>query len=151
MARLDEAEQSARSGAEEEGLDPTEAVDFLRYYAIEAERIQQPIMLTGPTGESNELRLTPRGPWVCISPWNFPLVLAVRKVAPALAAGCPVILKPARQTPLSCVAFAECVHAAQLPKGVFQVVCGPSDEFGQEFFRARHAPTEWHRLPACEK
>jgi succinate-semialdehyde dehydrogenase/glutarate-semialdehyde dehydrogenase len=57
----------------------------------------------------------------------------VRKVAPALAAGCPVVLKPARQTPLSCVAFAECAHAAQLPAGVLQVVCGPSDEFGQEF------------------
>jgi succinate-semialdehyde dehydrogenase/glutarate-semialdehyde dehydrogenase len=68
-----------------------------------------------------------------ISPWNFPLVLAVRKVAPALAAGCTVVLKPARQTPLACVAFAECVHAAGLPEGVFQLVCGKSDEFGREF------------------
>jgi succinate-semialdehyde dehydrogenase/glutarate-semialdehyde dehydrogenase len=60
-------------------------------------------------------------------------VLAVRKLAPALAAGCTVVLKPARQTPLSCIAFAECAHAAQLPKGVLQVVCGSSNDFGEEF------------------
>ena len=68
-----------------------------------------------------------------ISPWNFPLVLAVRKVAPALAAGCTVVLKPAKQTPVSCVAFAECVAAAGLPKGVFQLVLGSASEIGQEF------------------
>jgi succinate-semialdehyde dehydrogenase/glutarate-semialdehyde dehydrogenase len=68
-----------------------------------------------------------------ISPWNFPLVLAVRKVAPALAAGCPVVLKPARQTPLCAVAFAECVAAAGLPPGAFQLVAGPAAEIGQEF------------------
>jgi succinate-semialdehyde dehydrogenase/glutarate-semialdehyde dehydrogenase len=86
-------------------------------------------------GKRNFVIKTPIGVVAAISPWNFPLVLAVRKVAPALAAGCPVVLKPARQTPLSCVAFAECVHAAQLPKGVFQLVCGKSDEFGEEFLR----------------
>jgi RHH-type proline utilization regulon transcriptional repressor/proline dehydrogenase/delta 1-pyrroline-5-carboxylate dehydrogenase len=48
-----------------------EAVDFLRYYADEAERVMTPIALPGPTGETNELRLIARGPWVCISPWNF--------------------------------------------------------------------------------
>jgi RHH-type proline utilization regulon transcriptional repressor/proline dehydrogenase/delta 1-pyrroline-5-carboxylate dehydrogenase len=52
-----------------------EAVDFLRYYANEAERIMAPIAMPGPTGESNELRLIARGPWVCISPWNFPLAI----------------------------------------------------------------------------
>jgi succinate-semialdehyde dehydrogenase/glutarate-semialdehyde dehydrogenase len=68
-----------------------------------------------------------------ISPWNFPLVLAVRKAAPALAAGCTVVLKPARQTPLACVLFAECVHAVGLPKGVFQLVQGIASEVGAEF------------------
>jgi RHH-type proline utilization regulon transcriptional repressor/proline dehydrogenase/delta 1-pyrroline-5-carboxylate dehydrogenase len=64
-----------------------EAIDFLRYYANEAERIMQPVMLPGPTGESNELRLTARGVWVCISPWNFPLAIFTGQVAAALATG----------------------------------------------------------------
>jgi succinate-semialdehyde dehydrogenase/glutarate-semialdehyde dehydrogenase len=60
-------------------------------------------------------------------------VLAVRKVAPALAAGCPVVLKPATQTPLCAVLLAECVHAAELPKGVFQLVCGSAPDIAAEF------------------
>ena len=64
-----------------------EAVDFLRYYANEAERIMAPISMPGPTGESNELHLIARGPWVCISPWNFPLAIFVGQVAAALATG----------------------------------------------------------------
>ena len=76
-----------------------EAVDFLRYYANEAERVMQPIALPGPTGESNELRLTARGPWVCISPWNFPLAIFTGQVAAALATGNTVLAKPAEQTP----------------------------------------------------
>ncbi|MET0543216.1 MAG: proline dehydrogenase family protein, partial [Variovorax sp.] len=76
-----------------------EAVDFLRYYADEAERIMQPVVLAGPTGERNELRLTARGPWVCISPWNFPLAIFMGQVAAALATGNTVLAKPAEQTP----------------------------------------------------
>jgi succinate-semialdehyde dehydrogenase/glutarate-semialdehyde dehydrogenase len=76
---------------------------------------------------------TPIGVVAAISPWNFPLVLAARKVAPALAAGCTVVLKPASATPLSAALFAECVHAVGLPKGVFQFVCGSAGEIGQEF------------------
>ena len=76
-----------------------EAVDFLRYYADEAERVMQPVALPGPTGESNELRLTGRGPWVCISPWNFPLAIFAGQVAAALATGNTVLAKPAEQTP----------------------------------------------------
>jgi len=68
-----------------------------------------------------------------ISPWNFPLVLAVRKVAPALAAGCTVVLKPSSQTPLCAVAFAECVQAAGLPAGVFQLVMGSARMIAGEF------------------
>jgi succinate-semialdehyde dehydrogenase/glutarate-semialdehyde dehydrogenase len=57
----------------------------------------------------------------------------VRKVAPALAAGCPTILKPASQTPLCNIAFAECVDAAKLPKGVFQLIVGSASMIGEEF------------------
>ena len=68
-----------------------EAVDFLRYYANEAERVMHPIALPGPTGESNELRLTARGPWVCISPWNFTLAIFMGQVAAALSTGNTVL------------------------------------------------------------
>jgi len=108
-------------------------VDHLQWFAEEGRRAYGRIIPQQTAGKRNLVLKTPIGVVGAISPWNFPLVLAVRKLAPALAAGCPVVLKPARQTPLSCVAFAECVHAAQLPKGVLQVVCGPSDEFGKEF------------------
>lgn len=108
-------------------------VDHLQWFAEEGRRAYGRIIPHQTDGKRNFVVKTPIGVVAAISPWNFPLVLAVRKVAPALAAGCPVVLKPARQTPLSCVAFAECVHAAQLPEGVFQLVCGKSDEFGEEF------------------
>jgi succinate-semialdehyde dehydrogenase / glutarate-semialdehyde dehydrogenase len=68
-----------------------------------------------------------------IAPWNFPLVLAVRKVAPAMAAGCPVILKPASKTPLSAIMLAECMMAAGVSPGAFQVVIGDSVMISAEF------------------
>jgi succinate-semialdehyde dehydrogenase/glutarate-semialdehyde dehydrogenase len=108
-------------------------VDHLLWFAEEGRRAYGRIIPPQAEGKRNLVVKTPIGVVGAISPWNFPLVLAVRKLAPALAAGCPVVLKPARQTPLSCIAFAECAQAAQLPKGVLQVVCGPSDQFGEEF------------------
>jgi len=108
-------------------------VDHLQWFAEEGRRAYGRIIPQQVAGKRNLVVKTPVGVVGAISPWNFPLVLAVRKLAPALAAGCPVVLKPARQTPLSCIALAECVHTAQLPKGVLQVVCGQSDEFGKEF------------------
>jgi RHH-type proline utilization regulon transcriptional repressor/proline dehydrogenase/delta 1-pyrroline-5-carboxylate dehydrogenase len=78
-----------------------EAADFCRYYAMLARRhFAQPEELTGPTGESNRLALAGRGPFVCISPWNFPLAIFVGQVAAAFAAGNPVLAKPAEQTPV---------------------------------------------------
>ena len=113
------------------------SVDHLQWFAEEGRRAYGRIIPPQADGKRNLVMKTPIGVVGAISPWNFPLMLAVRKVAPALAAGCPVVLKPARQTPLSCVAFAECVHAAGLPKGALQVVCGPSDEFGEELLTNR--------------
>jgi succinate-semialdehyde dehydrogenase/glutarate-semialdehyde dehydrogenase len=109
------------------------SVDHLQWFAEEGRRAYGRIIPPQAEGKRNLVVRTPIGVVGAISPWNFPLLLAVRKVAPALAAGCPVVLKPARQTPLSCIAFAECAQAAQLPAGVLQVVCGPSDQFGEEF------------------
>jgi succinate-semialdehyde dehydrogenase / glutarate-semialdehyde dehydrogenase len=109
------------------------SVDHLQWFAEEGRRAYGRIIPPQMEGKRNLVIRSPIGLVGAISPWNFPLMLAVRKIAPALAAGCPVVLKPARQTPLSCLAFAECAQAAQLPKAVLQVVCGPSEEFGQEF------------------
>ena len=82
-----------------------EAVDFCRYYAQEGERcLAHEQVLPGPTGESNRLRLRPRGVFVAISPWNFPLAIFLGQVVAALVAGNAVVAKPAEQTPL--VAFA---------------------------------------------
>ena len=109
------------------------SVDHLRWFAEEARRCYGRIVPHQTDGKRNLVVKTPIGVVAAISPWNFPLVLALRKVAPALAAGCPVVLKPASATPLCAVAFAECVEAAQLPKGVFQLVAGSAGEIAQEF------------------
>ena len=108
-------------------------VDHLRWFAGEARRAYGRVVPHQVEGKRHLVIKSPIGVVGAISPWNFPLVLAVRKVAPALAAGCTVVLKPARQTPGSSVAFAECVAAAGLPKGVFQLVVGSPSEIGQEF------------------
>jgi len=109
------------------------AVDHLRWFAGEARRAYGRLVPHQVEGKRHLVIKSPVGVVGAISPWNFPLVLAVRKVAPALAAGCTVVLKPARQTPLSAVAFAECVAAAGVPKAVFQLVVGSPSEIGQEF------------------
>ncbi len=107
-----------------------EAVDFLRYYAIEAQRIMQPIAMPGPTGESNELRLKARGVWVCISPWNFPLAIFMGQVAAALATGNTVLAKPAEQTPGVALAAIKLLHAAGVPEDVVQICHGPGETVG---------------------
>ena len=107
-----------------------EAVDFLRYYAIEAERIMAPIAMPGPTGESNELRLIARGPWVCISPWNFPLAIFMGQVAAALSTGNTVLAKPAEQTPGVALAAVQLLHAAGVAEGALQLLHGPGDTVG---------------------
>jgi RHH-type proline utilization regulon transcriptional repressor/proline dehydrogenase/delta 1-pyrroline-5-carboxylate dehydrogenase len=107
-----------------------EAVDFLRYYANEAERIMQPVQLPGPTGESNELRLTPRGAWVCISPWNFPLAIFTGQVAAALATGNTVLAKPAEQTPAIASEAVKLLHEAGVPRDALQLLHGPGETVG---------------------
>lgn len=109
------------------------SVDHLRWFAEEARRAYGRIVPPQVDGKRHLVIKTPIGVVAAISPWNFPLVLAVRKIAPALAAGCPVILKPASATPLCALAFAECVEAALLPPGVFQLVVGRAAEIAAEF------------------
>jgi RHH-type transcriptional regulator, proline utilization regulon repressor / proline dehydrogenase / delta 1-pyrroline-5-carboxylate dehydrogenase len=103
-----------------------EAVDFLRYYAMQARRhMGEPMIMPGPTGEHNELRLHGRGVFVCISPWNFPLAIFTGQVCAALVAGNSVIAKPAEQTPIVATRAVELMHEAGIPRNVLQ--CLPGD------------------------
>ena len=108
-------------------------VDHLRWFAEEARRAYGRIVPNQVDGKRHLIIKSPLGVVGAISPWNFPLVLAVRKIAPALAAGCTVVLKPASQTPICAVLLAECIAAANLPNGVFQLVVGAASEIGAEF------------------
>jgi succinate-semialdehyde dehydrogenase/glutarate-semialdehyde dehydrogenase len=111
----------------------TMAVDHLRWFAEEARRVYGRVVPQQTAGKRHLVIKSPVGVVGAIAPWNFPLMLAVRKVAPALAAGCTVILKPSIRTPLSSVAFAECVEAAGIPKAVFQLIAGKAAEIAAEF------------------
>ncbi|MCI0337419.1 MAG: NAD-dependent succinate-semialdehyde dehydrogenase [Acidobacteria bacterium] len=111
------------------------SIDHLQWFAEEARRTYGRQVPHQVDGKRHLVIRTPMGVIAAITPWNFPLVLAVRKVAPALAAGNTIVLKPAEQTPLSALGIAECVSAAGLPKGVFQLVLGDAAPIGQEFLQ----------------
>ena len=131
MARLITLE-NGKPVAQSQG-EVAQAVDHLRWFAHEARRVYGRVVPPQVASKRHLILKQPIGVVAAISPWNFPLMLAVRKVAPALAAGCTVVLKPARQTPLSAVALAECFATVEPPKGIFQVVVGEASEFGREF------------------
>lgn len=109
------------------------SIDHLEWFAEEARRSYGRVIPNQVDSKRHLVIKTPVGVVGAISPWNFPLVLAVRKVAPALAAGCPVILKPSRTTPLSALEFAKCVHEAELPKGTFQFLVADAGEVANQF------------------
>ncbi len=107
------------------------SIDHLRWFAEEGRRAYGRIIPHQTEGKRHLVIKSPVGVVGAISPWNFPLILAVRKAAPALAAGCPVILKPASQTPIVSVLLAECMDEAGIPPGVFQMVLGDSSMIGK--------------------
>jgi glyceraldehyde-3-phosphate dehydrogenase (NADP+) len=102
------------------------AVHSFEIAAAEAERIYGEIipmdLRASSAGRWGLTRRFPAGPVAAISPFNFPLNLAVHKIAPALAAGCPVVVKPASQTPTSCLRLAEIIDGTAWPKGALSVV-----------------------------
>jgi succinate-semialdehyde dehydrogenase/glutarate-semialdehyde dehydrogenase len=96
--------------------------EFLRWFAEEAVRIDGRY---GPNPEGTGTMIVthrPVGPCYLVTPWNFPLAMATRKIAPALAAGCTVVVKPAELTPLTTIAFVELLREAGLPDGVVTVL-----------------------------
>lgn len=103
-----------------------EAVDFCRYYAVEGKKLftEDGRVLDGYTGEKNILKLTGRGVFVAISPWNFPLAIFMGQVVAALVAGNTVIAKPAEQTPKIAAFAVDLLFKAGLPKSVLHLVQG---------------------------
>ncbi|HEX3519671.1 MAG TPA: NAD-dependent succinate-semialdehyde dehydrogenase [Solirubrobacteraceae bacterium] len=98
------------------------AAEFFRWFSEEAVRIHGRYM-TNTTGKGRILTMRqPVGPCVFVTPWNFPTAMGTRKIAPALAAGCTVVVKPAQQTPLSMLALAKILEEAGLPGGVLNVI-----------------------------
>ena len=100
------------------------AAEFFRWFSEEAVRIHGRYMVN-TTGKGRLLTMRqPVGPCVFVTPWNFPTAMGTRKIAPAIAAGCTVVVKPAQQTPLSMLALARILEESGLPAGVLNVVTG---------------------------
>jgi succinate-semialdehyde dehydrogenase/glutarate-semialdehyde dehydrogenase len=98
------------------------AAEFFRWYAEEAPRVLGEFA-TAPSGANHIMvRYQPIGISLLVTPWNFPAAMATRKIAPALAAGCTVILKPAAETPLTALALAQIMREAGVPAGVLNIL-----------------------------
>jgi succinate-semialdehyde dehydrogenase/glutarate-semialdehyde dehydrogenase len=102
------------------------AAEFFRWFSEEAVRIEGRFA-TVPNGVGRLITMKqPVGPCYAITPWNFPMAMGTRKIGPAVAAGCTMVIKPAQQTPLSMYALAGILDEAGLPKGVFNVITSSS-------------------------
>ncbi|SEA23773.1 succinate-semialdehyde dehydrogenase / glutarate-semialdehyde dehydrogenase [Thalassobacillus cyri] len=107
-------------------------ISYVEWYAEEAKRVYgETIPASHPNKHLMVLR-QPVGVTAAITPWNFPVSMITRKIAPAIAAGCTVVLKPAPDTPISAIKVFECFHEAGLPKGVANLVVGNAEEIGSE-------------------
>jgi succinate-semialdehyde dehydrogenase/glutarate-semialdehyde dehydrogenase len=102
------------------------AAEFLRWFSEEAVRIDGRFA-TNPAGGNRLITMRqPVGPCLLITPWNFPLAMGTRKIGPALAAGCTVVVKPAKQTPLSMLALGKILQESGLPDGVVNIITAES-------------------------
>jgi succinate-semialdehyde dehydrogenase / glutarate-semialdehyde dehydrogenase len=114
------------------------AAEFFRWYAEEAVRNIGHISMAPATGARIVAQHKPAGIAVLVTPWNFPAAMATRKIGPALAAGCPVVLKPASDTPLTMLALMPALEEAGVPAGVVNVV--PSRRSGPVVSAMLHDP-----------
>lgn len=108
------------------------AASFLEWFGEEAKRIYGDTIHHPLPGKRIVVIKQGVGVTAAITPWNFPAAMITRKCAPALAAGCPVIIKPAKQTPFTALAIAELADRAGFPPGTVNVVTGPANEVGGE-------------------
>ncbi|UOF92493.1 NAD-dependent succinate-semialdehyde dehydrogenase [Fodinisporobacter ferrooxydans] len=109
------------------------AADNFMWYAEEAKRVYGETIPSSLPNKRIMVIHQPVGVVAAITPWNFPVNMVARKIAPALAAGCTVVLKPAESTPLSAIRLFELIEQAGFPKGVVNLVIGHPESVGQEF------------------
>ena len=108
------------------------AASFVEWFAEEGKRVYGDVINHPLPGKRIVVLKQPIGVVASITPWNFPAAMITRKCAPALAAGCPVVIRPASQTPFSALALAELADRAGIPPGVVNVITGPSGPMGAE-------------------
>jgi succinate-semialdehyde dehydrogenase/glutarate-semialdehyde dehydrogenase len=108
------------------------AASFFEWFGEQAKRIEGDTLESPSRDRRIIVTKEPIGVCAAITPWNFPAAMITRKVAPALAAGCPIVLKPAELTPFSALALAVLAERAGVPKGVFSVVIGDAKAIGAE-------------------
>jgi succinate-semialdehyde dehydrogenase/glutarate-semialdehyde dehydrogenase len=104
---------------------------YFEWYSEEAKRVYGDVIPAAQVDRHILVLKEPIGVCASITPWNFPNAMIARKVAPALAAGCPIVVRPASQTPLSALALAVLAERAGIPAGVFSVITGPAQEIGK--------------------
>src|SRR6059036_945201 len=133
-------EHIARTMTMEQGKPLAEAkaeinhsADTFEWFAEEGKRAYGQVIPHSQPGKRHLTIKHPVGVVGAIGPWNFPITLQARKIAPALAAGCTIVSKPASQTPLSLIGVFECLVEAGLPPGVANLVIGPAQEMADEF------------------
>ncbi|MFB5661179.1 NAD-dependent succinate-semialdehyde dehydrogenase [Alteribacillus sp. HJP-4] len=111
-------------------------IDYLEWYAEEAKRAYGEIIPASSSSKRLMVLKEPVGVVAAVTPWNFPVAMITRKVAPALAAGCPIIVKPASATPLSAMKIVEAFDKAGLPKGVLNLLIGSASPIVGELMRS---------------
>lgn len=111
------------------------ANSFISWYAEEGKRVYGETIPASHPNKRILIRKEPVGVVAAITPWNFPAAMITRKVAPALAAGCTCVVKPANQTPLTALKLAELAHEAGIPNGVLNVITGRSSEIGETWLK----------------
>ncbi len=109
------------------------SADTFEWFAEEGKRAYGQVIPNSQPGKRHVTLKHPVGVCAAISPWNFPITLQARKIAPALAAGCTIVSRPASQTPLCLIKVFECLADAGLPPGVANLVIGPGQEMADEF------------------
>ncbi|MER8003942.1 NAD-dependent succinate-semialdehyde dehydrogenase [Streptomyces sp. NPDC095613] len=136
---IEHGEDLARIITREEGKPLAEArgevayaASFVEWFAEEAKRVRGDVFNAPTAGRRIVVLKEPVGVCAAITPWNFPAAMVTRKAAPALAAGCTMVVKPAEQTPLTALALAELGERAGIPAGVFNVVVGDAHVIGPE-------------------
>ncbi|HVT52908.1 MAG TPA: NADP-dependent succinate-semialdehyde dehydrogenase [Dongiaceae bacterium] len=108
------------------------SASFIEWFAEEGKRTYGDTIPTFASDKRIVVQKEPVGVVAAITPWNFPSAMITRKAGPALAAGCPIVIKPATQTPFSALALAELAQRAGVPAGIFNVVTGSAREIGGE-------------------